>query len=136
MLNQIGLICSLLGAACVVDSGLKIVRRRAVLLNGVKTRGGGASTETVSSENSDTIIPVIQYEDAAGILYERNLPATHDEKLFKVGKSVDLIYESGNPRNVVDYDCGYQDVYLAMLMSLLFMAFGVVMYAGSTDSTN
>jgi hypothetical protein len=49
---------------------------------------------------------------------------------------VDVTEERENPRNVVDSQCGYYDLCLAMMMGILFMAFGAVMYAFFAVSTN
>jgi hypothetical protein len=136
-LQGIGLASMIAGVCLVLYSGRALVRRRALLSNAVRTKGKVIRLRQLHGSDdtsSTTIIPVVRYKANDGLTYERGLPATHDEDQFKVGATVALLYEEGNPTNVTDTNCRWQDLSCMTVMSLLILAFGAALYFCTVDA--
>jgi hypothetical protein len=128
----------LIGGGCFALYAVRAcVRRWALLSNAVRTRGKviRLRRQNGSDDSSTTFTyALVRYKAEGGLTLEQELPPTQDEDEFKVGAKVALLYERGNPTNVTDTGCRWQDVLTWLVMSTILLGLGALMFFGSVDS--
>jgi hypothetical protein len=75
---------------------------------------------------SNIDLPTVGYNDKTGTYYERSIRGVQRPHKLREGGRIQLVYERDNPQNVIDRECGWQDLRTLLVMSLLFAAFGLV----------
>lgn len=104
--------------------------RLRLLANPVEVRGEIVQLDDISS-SEDTIrlyVPRVRYDDTEGGTHEAALLPTGEPKRYRVGKSVLITYERGNPANLIHRErtwdvnayCG-----LSLGMALLAILFAI-----------
>ena len=139
LLRKIGVGCMAVAAVFVTVSAYAAWCRSALFSHPVKTRGSvarveGAETyQWTGSRYTGGPIPhrdvvydlIVHYRDQADEVRETRLNGVSNAQ---VGDAIELIYEAGNPANVIPADTGWSDVLGNLGLSLLPMAFGVLFY--------
>lgn len=120
----------LVGLACIYYAMRLIKRRRAVRRDPVASSGKVISLERVPSEDGpDWYTPTVRYKDDAGTVFRSKLSITKDTKAFAVGREVSIVYERGNPQNVVDPSDGWAEpiaLGLILTVGVLIVLFGAL----------
>lgn len=113
----------LVGLACIYYSARRMLRRRRIRRDPVKASGKVIALELYpTDEGPDWFTPTVRYTDDAGAAHEAKLPIVRDAKAYSVGKKVPIVYERGNPTNLIDPNDGWAE---AIALSLI-LAFGLI----------
>jgi hypothetical protein len=139
-LNIFGLVLLAIGGLSLLWSMRGIVRRRALLANPVRVEGRVIRLREESPSNTECgqspkIFASVQYMTKDGQSLERELPASNEENKWQVGQSLRLIYQRGNPANVVDEELAWADLVKAVIGSLIVLGFGVLLCFFTVDMT-
>ena len=109
----------LVGLACMYYAVPRMLRRRRIRRDPVRTSGKVISLELYSSdEGPDWYTPTVRYAEESGVTHEAQLPNVTDTKKYAVGKEVPIVYERGNPTNLVDPGDGWAEM---IALSLIFV---------------
>ena len=121
-------IVMLAGLACLLQAVRLMARRRALLKDPVRTRAQVLRLELAPGEDGpDWYTPTVQFRDCQQNIYEEKLTLTQDTRTYAVGRKVPILYQRGNPRNVIDphLDRGETIVYLVLfVIGLVLFSFG------------
>ena len=100
----------LAGLACIYYAIRLMLRRRAVLQDPVHAKGTIIRLEIVpSDEGPDYFTPTVEYRADDDSTHEGKLTITTDVNAYAVGKRVPIIYQRGDPRNLIDPNFGWAE---------------------------
>jgi hypothetical protein len=110
-------------------------RRRALLRNPVRVKGEVVRIRHVEPASSDSssvpqygkFYPTVRYKAEGGRRMEQELLASSDPAKWKVGDVLRLVYQRGNPSNVVEEELRWSDLVSTTVGSLIMLAIGVAM---------
>jgi len=133
-LNYLGLTLIALGGILFVRNLGAFWSRRALFRNAVRVKGQVVRMRLVEgSDSNDSPTPdsgkyyaTVQYKTERRS-YERELPPSRDAAKWKVGDTVRLIHERGNPANVIDAELRWADLISTAIASLVFVCIGVAL---------
>lgn len=109
------------------------LRRSALLANAVRTSATVKEIRVFrDTDGPDLLTPVAEYKGKNGKTYTPELPGTTDPKKYKVGRSVPIKYEQGNPANAIPADGRWAGLRFHMFMCGLLVAFVVFAYVKSS----
>ena len=109
----------LVGLACIYYAVPRMWRRRRIRRDPVRASGKVIGLDLYSSdEGPDWYTPTVRYAEENGATHEAQLPNVTDTKKYAVGKEVPIIYERGNPTNLVDPGDGRAEM---IALSLIFV---------------
>lgn len=113
----------LVGLACVYYAVRRMLRRRRIRRDPVRTSGRVIALDLVASEDGpDWFTPTVRYDDESGAKREAKISIVRDMQTYAVGKKVPIVYERGNPTNLIDPNDGWTE---AIALSLI-LGFGVI----------
>lgn len=113
----------LVGLACIYYAVARILRRRRIRRDPLRTLGTVIALELLpTDEGPDWFTPTVRYTDDTGTLHEAKLSIVRDAKAYAVDKQVPIVYERGNPTNLIDPNDGWAET---IALSLI-LAFGFV----------
>lgn len=120
-----GWLCMSGGLWLVVRAFRSRARRRALLRNCVRVIGRVVRLDDTTTEGdvAATSAPVVRYSAQDGKAHEIALPPRHDTDSVRVGTSVPVFYERGNPKNAVHVKRMW-DVNLACALSFIPVVIG------------
>src|SRR5262249_38048702 len=112
-----------------------LVRRRALLRDPVKIEGVvirvrhvvTRSSEAVYSPGPGKFYATVRYETEEDKTIERELPPTSDSSECQIGAVVRLVYQRGNPANVVYADMRWADLVFTAIGSLIVLGIGALL---------
>lgn len=111
------------GLACVYYAVARMVRRRRIRRDPVHASGKVIALELFpTDEGPDWFTPTVRYTDESGATHEAKLPIVKDKEAYAVGRKVPIVYERGNPTNLVDPSDGWTE---PIALSLI-LAFGLI----------
>ena len=116
VLNSARLRSSLLLRAVRVDG--RVIRIRSVT---------SSSNDESSGRTSSRYYPTVQFEANNGQTIERELPGAGEPSKWKVGRVIPLIYEQGNPGNVVDREMRWGDIVMNSVGTLIILGIGYLL---------
>jgi hypothetical protein len=131
-LNLFGLVLLGLGGILLIGTVRGIVRRRSLLNNAARVKGRIVHIRHVAANSGDSydpgrFFPTVQYT-VLRQMYERELPPSGDPDKWKNGAVIRLVYDRGNPVNVVDAELRYADLNIALIGSLLVLGIGALLF--------
>jgi hypothetical protein len=110
-----------------------LVRRRALLRDPVKVEGLVMCVRHVAPGSSDTSSPgkfyaTVRYETDEGSTIECELPPTSDSTECRMGAVIPLVYQRGDPANVVYAGMRWADLVTTALGTLIVLGIGALLY--------
>jgi hypothetical protein len=126
-----GLFFMIGGGLFLLSSAEATARRLALLRRAVRAEGRVVRLRRDSSTddtNSVTVTPTVRYKTADGGAHELELAPTSDPDRWKVGDVVAVLYQEGNPTNVVAAHRRWRDVVNMTAMGLLCFGVGAACY--------
>jgi hypothetical protein len=134
-LNYLGMVLLGLGGLLSLWTLRGIVRRRALLRDPVRVKGeivrvrhvAASDTDTVSTSSPGKFYATVRYQTEARQTLERELPPSGDPDKFQVGAVLRLVYQRGDPANVVDADLRWADLVLIAIGSLIVLGIGALL---------
>ena len=113
----------LVGLACIYYAVRRLVRRRRIRRDPIRSTGKVIALELhPTDEGPDWFTPTVRYVDDAGATHEFKLSIVRDTQAYAVGKKVPIVYERGNPTNLIDPNDGWAE---PIALSLIF-GFGLI----------
>jgi hypothetical protein len=112
-----------------------MLRRRALLQNAVGTKAEVIRLRLATvgdSDGPDWHVPTVRFT-ADGQEVEVDLDSTRDEKTYAVGRKVRILYQEGDPSNVVAAElanAGAVGRWIALILVLLVLMFGLLLLSG------
>jgi hypothetical protein len=111
-----------------------IARRRALLQNPVRVKGEVVRVRHVAPSAGDTgtnspgkYYATARYKSYDGSVIERELPATSDSSDCEVGALVRLVYQRGDPANVIYADMRWKDLVFGAFGALIVLVIGALL---------
>src|SRR5882757_4338457 len=100
----------LAGLALVYQAVRLIRRRRAVFRDPVRKHAKVLQLDRVpGDEGPDWYTPTVRYMDEDNLEHVAKLTITKDTAGYAVGKHVPIVYERGNPKNLIDPSFGWAE---------------------------
>ncbi|MCE9608110.1 MAG: DUF3592 domain-containing protein [Planctomycetia bacterium] len=116
----------LAGLALVYYAVRGMWRRRAIRRDPVRAFGKVLALEREpGDEGPDWYTPTVRYRDEHEVVHEAKLMIVKDTETYAVGKRVPIVYERGNPKNLI----GPSDGWAETIAHLLILAMGTVLFA-------
>src|SRR5262245_12055982 len=133
-LNQLGVVLLGLGRLLLLWTLRALVQRRALLRTPVKVDGLVIRVRSVASSSDHSapltpskFYPTVRYETNEGKTIERELPPTRDSTECQIGAVIRLVYQRGNPANVVYADLRWADLVSTVIGSLIVLGIGALL---------
>lgn len=127
----------LVGLACLYYAGAWTLRRRRIRRDPVRVLGEVVALEVDSSKDgSDWYVPTVRYGDESGAKHEAKLSIVRDNVAYAVGSNVPVVYERGNPTNLVDPNDGWAETIALTLIAgfgLIVVLMGASAEVGPAD---
>ncbi len=136
LLNYFGAVLLGIGGLLLLWTLRALVRRRALLRNPVKVDGvvigvchvtSNGSNEAVDSSDPGKFYATVRYETKEGKTIERELAPTSDSSECQIGADVRLVYERGNPANVIYAGIRWADLRASAIGSLIILGIGTLL---------
>jgi len=100
----------LLGLACIYYAVRLMRKRRAIRKDPVQVQAKVLSLELEpGGEGPDWYTPTVRYRDENGDVHEAKLMIVRDTDAYAVGRKVPIVYQRGNPTNVIDSQDGWAE---------------------------
>jgi len=120
----------LVGLSCIYYALARMLRRRRIRRDPVYASGTVIALDLVPSEDGpDWFTPTVRYTDDAGATHEAKLSIVRHKQAYAVGKKVPIVYECGNPTNLVDPNGGWTErIALSLILGfgLIVVLFGAL----------
>ena len=134
-LNYVGVVLLGFGGVLSLWTMREQLRRRALLRDPVKVQGiiirvrhvRPTDTDSVGTSRPGQYFATVRYQTKDRQTIERELPATSDSSECRRGAAVQLVYQRGNPRNVVYGDMRWGDLRKSTIGSLVFFVIGALL---------
>jgi hypothetical protein len=134
-LNYFGFVLMGLGGLLLLWTLRALVQRRALLRDPVKVEGvvsgvrhvPASSTDSVGTSDPGQYFATVRYETEESETVEHELLPTHDASECEIGAVVQLLYQRGNPANVVYGDMPWGDIWSAVIGSLICLGIGALL---------
>lgn len=133
-LNQLGVVLLGLGGLLLLWTLRALVQRRALLRTPVKVDGLVIRVRSVASSSDHSapltpskFYPTVRYETNEGKTIDRELPPTRESSECRVGAVIRLVYQRGNPANVVYADLRWGDLVSTLIGSLIVLGIGALL---------
>jgi hypothetical protein len=134
-IHYLGVALISLAAVLLVGIARNVWRRLALFRNPVRVKGEVVRVRHVEPVASDAstvpqygkFYPTVRYKAEDGHWLEKELPPSGGPDKWKVGQVLRLVYQRGNPSNVVDERMRWADLVMTGLGSLIILAIGVAM---------
>ncbi len=135
ILNYIGVALLGLGGLLLLWTLRALMRRRALLRNPVKVDGEVVRVREVVSRSSDStggsdsvkFYATVRYETEDGQTMERELAPTRISSECQIGAFIRLVYERGNPANVINEEIRWADLVNSAIGSLIVLGLGALL---------
>jgi Protein of unknown function (DUF3592) len=134
-LNYIGVLLLCIGVFLSLWTVRALVRRRALLRNPVKVNGvvirvrhmAPSSSDSVGTSDPGKFYATIRFETAHHQTIERELPPTRDSSECQMGAVVRLVYQRGDPANVVYAEMRWADLVKSGIGSVIVLGIGALL---------
>ena len=134
-IHYLGLALIVVSATLLVRVALDARQRLALLRNPIRVKGEIVRVrhvERVSSDPSSVpqygkYYPTVRFKAEGGKWTEKELLPSGDPAKWKVGEDLRVVYQRGNPSNVVDEELRWADILRTTVGSLIILGIGVAM---------